>query len=73
MTGNRRTADDALDRLWGDFFRLRAGLTAGTVDPAEALVGFRDLHRAAGATGSAHVPVFRAEVRGEISRVKAQG
>lgn len=72
MIDNRHAADDALDLLWGDFFRLRAGLAAGTVDPAEALVAFRDLHRAAGATGSAHVPVFRAEVRGEISRVKAR-
>ena len=70
MTGDPAAADAALDALWADFFRLRAALATGVVAPAAALDTLRTLHRAAGATGSVHVPVFRAEVRGEITLVK---
>ena len=66
-------ADDALDVLWAAFFRLRAGVAAGATPPGDALARLRELHGAAGRTGSAHVPVFRAEVRGEILRIKAGG
>lgn len=71
MSTGRAAADDALDRLWGDFFRLRAA--AGSGERTAVLAGLRALHAAAGATGSDHVPVFRAEVRGEIARLKGGG
>ncbi|WP_111766709.1 hypothetical protein [Nakamurella deserti] len=73
MTAAAAAADDALDRLWGDFFRLRAAVDSGMREPPEVLVELRALHAAAGTTGSSHVPVFRAEVRAEITRVKGAG
>ncbi len=71
MSRDPAAADGALDVLWAEFFRWRAAHVTGSADPAAALDVLRDLHRRAGATGSAHVPVFRAEVRGEISLIKA--
>lgn len=63
--------DDALDRLWAQFFAVRAQVDDGRITPTAARRRWRTLHAAAGRTGSAHVPVFRAEVRGEIARLNA--
>lgn len=61
--------DVVLDRCWASFFAVRADVAAGRIGPDAARVAYRELHAAGGRTGSAHVPVFRAEIRGEIARL----